>query len=597
MRPDEHRRNRIAIWFETTRRPGFVLAGLILLLYGRSLGWGLVLDDWHHFQSLEAFHDGKRTSLELYRFLVSDEHNQAARESGLIPWWVDDELRYQHWRPVSEWFLYGEYLLFGRNPFGYRSISLILYMIGVRCVLALFREVSGSERLSRWGALVFSVLTGHAIPIVFISAQSDLVALVLSTTAMLFGARFLRSGGGGRAALSAACYAMALGSKEACLALAAIPLSFWIMPEESRFSKQRILALSALLTSLGLIWLGSYVVHDYGSNSVVMLNPVSDPLEYLSALPGRLLLLLSSLMIPVSPFIFYLRPRGEALLFAYCIIGAAGWILLARILWRRHRRQPGMWSMVLWILPFLPLLVCTVPDDRVMILPGIGFAFLVATWMTHPSKENTRPLRKAPLLLFVLLQGACATGVSQLMRIVEADCAAFTQSVAEGFDRELAPGDCAFFLNVGRDWEVLFAQTHIESSQGINGIRASFLTDAEHVTIRRIDDHTLRIQTGDEGLFTSYLGMLGTRRGPPRREGDVHDAGELAGRIVKVERGIVREVEIRFREPLESDRYRFFRCDPSEGVRPWHPPPVGVTSEARASDPAGPYERAASSTT
>ncbi len=596
MSPIEPPRNRIALWFETTRRPGLVLACLILLLYGRSLGWGLVLDDWHHFQSLESFHAGQRPSLELYRFLAGDEQNRIARETGLLPWWVEDELRYQHWRPVSEWFLYGQFLLFGRNPVGYHAVSLILYAIGVRWVLALFRVVSNNERLSRWGVLTFTVLAGHAIPIVFISAQSDLVALVLSAASMAVGVRFLLCGGGWRGILSAGCYALALGSKEACLALAVIPVFFLLKPGDMRFSIRRIFGLSAILTTIGLVWLGFYVGMGYGSNSVVMLNPISAPLDYLSAAPGRIVLLLSSLMIPVSPFILYLRPRGEVWIVSYCIIGAAGWILLARMLWRRCRRQPGTILMALWILPFLPLLACTVPDDRVMVLPSIGFVFLVGAWLIGSHEDKTRHIRKVPFVLFVLFQGVSAISASQLMRFVESDCAAFTQSVAKEFDHDMRPGDCAFFLNVGRDWEVLFVQTHIEALEGVKGIRAAFLTDAEHVTIHRIDDYTLRMTANSDGFLTSYLGMLGSRRGRPRQEGDVFKAGELTGRIVKVMNGIVRGVEIRFQSPLESPHYRFFRCDSTTGVHPWNPTPVGITSEVHASDPSDPFEHAASST-
>ncbi|MFQ5500753.1 MAG: hypothetical protein ACE5EQ_00445 [Phycisphaerae bacterium] len=595
MSPNEPPRNRIALWFETTRRPSLVLACLILLLYGRSLGWGFVLDDWHHFQSLEMFHAGQRPSLELYRFLADDEQNRFARESGLLPWWVEDELRYQHWRPISEWFLYGQFLMFGRNPVGYHAVGLILYAIGIRFVLALFRGVSNNERLSRWGALTFTVLAGHAIPIVFISAQSDLVALVLSAASMAVGVQFLRCGGW-RWILSAVCYALALGSKEACLALAVIPVCFLLMPGDMRFSIRRILSLSTVLTVIGLVWLGCYVGMGYGSNSVVMLNPISAPLDYISELPGRIVLLLSSLMIPVSPFIFYLRPRGEAWIVSYCIIGSAGWFLFARIQWRHYRRQSGTLSMALWILPFLPLLACTVPDDRVMVLPGIGFAFLVGTWLTGAHEDNRCGIRKVPFVLFILLQGFSAISASQLMRIVESDCATFTQSVAKEFDHDLRPGDCAFFLNVGRDWEVLFVQTHIEALEGIEGIRAAFLTDAEHVTIHRIDERTLRITANRDGFLKSYLGMLGSRRGRPRQEGDVFNAGELTGRILKVTNGIIREVEIRFKSPLESPRYRFFRCDSISGVHPWNPTPVGVTSEVHASDPSDPFERAASST-
>ncbi|MCG8408485.1 MAG: hypothetical protein MI923_25065 [Phycisphaerales bacterium] len=569
-----HRRNRIAVWFETTRRPGLVLVGLVFLLYGRTLGWGFVLDDHRLLYLLEEYHEGTRESLGLYRFLVSDESNRQARVAGWYAWWMGDDLRYQHWRPVTERSLYAQYMIFGARPFGYRLVSLLLYSAGVCLVLALFRVLGRDERLARWSALVFAVMAGHTIPVVFISAQSDVWALVLCSGAMLAAAYFVRDGRWWYLVVSAFLYLTSLGSKEACLPAAVLPACFALLTWDRSGASRRALGSSAFLVSVGMVWLGFYISGDFGANNSLMLDPVHAPLEYLSALPERALALLSSLLIPVNPFLFYIFQSRTPWLAVYCVMGVIALFLFGRVLWRHHRRQRGIAMFALWILPFIPLLVCTTPDDRVMVLPSIGFAYLVGALMTRLGPQGAARLRSVPLVLFVFVHVVFALTVSQVMRAIELDTKRSLRTAIEGFGRELAPGDCVFFVNDTLSLHVLFVQYCFEEMVGRRGMTVAFLSDVAEPVVSRVDSHTLRIGNDDEGLLSGFLGAMGTSRNRPKREGDEFEAGELTGRIVKVSEGVVREVELRFRKPLGDDSYRFYWRDSSGGLRPWEVPPA-----------------------
>ena len=568
-----HKGHHIATWFQTTRGCGLVLAGVILLLYGRSVGWGFVLDDLRQIRLMEDYHQGRRSTLGLYQFLVSDQGNRQARRAGWYVWWVGDDVRYRHWRPASEWLLYGQYLAFGKHPAGYHCVGLVLYVIGTLLVLALFRMVAGDERLARWAALVFAVMAGHAIPVVFISAQSDLLALVLGAAAMLAAGRYVKGGGTARLLLAAAFYSLALGSKEACLPLAVLPVCFALAFRHERGASRRAGSATVLLTMLGLVWFGFYVHGGYGANNSVMLDPVHDPVGYLTAMPGRALALLSSLVIPINPFLFCLRPRGFPWLIGYCVVGAAALVAIGRRIWRGERRRQGVGAMALWILPFLPLLACTVPDDRVMVLPSIGFAFLVGAWITGRPASDRR-LNKVPLFLFVAVQAAFAVGAGQFMRFIAVERHAFSRAAVAGFGRLLRPGDCAFFLNDRRDSDVLFVQLRFEEVAGMRDVRAAFLSDAEDPIVSRVDRYRLRIRAADAGLFRGFMGAMGTSRDRPKREGDELDAGEFTGRITKVTDGVVQEVVLRFAKPLESESYRFYSCDLFGRPVLWKLPPA-----------------------
>lgn len=570
-----HRNNPITSWYQNTRYCGLVLAGVILLLYGRSLSWGFVLDDLRQVRLLEDYHEGRRDTLGLYQFLNSDEGNRMARQSGWYTWWVGDDVRYRHWRPASEYLLYGQYAVFGNQPAGFRAVSIALYMVGAWLVLALFRVISGDERLSRWAALVFVLMAGHAIPVVFISAQSDVLALALGVAAMLAAARFVKTGPAWSLVLAAVLYVVALGSKEACLPLAVLPLGFSWLFRQRPGARRRAWGITAFMMVIGLTWLAFYVRGGYGANNSVMLDPLHDPVGYLIAMPQRALALLSSLVIPVNPFLFLLRPRGAPWLLGYCVLGATA---LAAMAWRirqGRRGRDGVGLMALWIIPFVPILSCTVPDDRVMLLPSVGFAFLVGVWITgQKSGVGEGRLNRVPLILFVAIHAAFAVGSTQFFKFIAQDRREMLRAAVSGFGRDLSPGDCAFFLNDRRDYHVLFVQLCFEEVAGRRDVSAAFLSDAEDPLVSRVDRHSLRIRSQGVGLFTGFVGGMGTSRDRPKRVGDELEAGEFTGRITEVRDGQVREVVLRFRKPLDSDSYRFYWCDPVGRPVPWELPPM-----------------------
>lgn len=572
MAPGEHRRNRLAAWFETTRRPRWVLLGVLFLLYGRSLGWGFVIDDARHLSLLEDYHQSRRASLGLYKFLVSDEENRQARKLGWFPWWVGDDLRYQHWRPVSEAVLYAQFATWGRSPLGYRVVGLALYALGVLSVLAFFRIISRDEKLARWATLVFAVMAGHAIPAVFISAQSDVLALSLIAGCLALAASFVRSGGWPSIAVCVVLYALALGTKEACLPVCVLPALFSMMPWERPGARTRALAATAVLLLVGLVWLGCYASGGFGANTLAMLDPLRDPVTYLAALPGRAVVLLSSLVIPLNPFAFYLRPRGEPYIYVYCAIGLSALILLIRSVWRHDRGRRGVAPMLLWMAPFIPLLVCTVPDDRIMVLPSIGFAFVVGAWITRGPTDGRRHRSGLAIVWFVVIQAAAALGATQVIRFIETDSKASLEAAVVGFGRPLASGDRIFFVNDTLDSRVLFTQLHIEALTDVPDVKAAYLSDSENPEVHRVDERTLRIEDDAEGLLASFIGMMGTSRDRPKRVGDTFDAGEFTARVVSVADGRVTAVDLRFRRPLDCDAYRFYWSSGLDAPERWEPP-------------------------
>lgn len=576
---------RLFAWYETTRRPGLVLAFVVLLFYSPTLGRGLLLDDLHHFQLMQDYHEGARDTLELYRFLRGDASNKTARERGLYVWWLGDDVTYQHWRPIAERFLYGQFTFFGRSPLGYRIINLLLYITGVLLVYQVFRRVNGSEAAARWGALAFALFACHAIPVTFISAQGDPLSLVLVCLAVLGALEFADTGALFALIAATLSFVLSLGVKEGCLPVAIAPMVI-IGLERLRErggpaggnALRRAVVVSAIWCAIGVAWLALYVKGGYGSNTAVMLNPASDPVRYLLALPLRSILLLTSLVVPVNPFLFYLRPgSGQWAMYGFA---AAGLLILVAVCRRSIsalQRERGVMAMALWTVMFLPLLVCTVPDDRVMMLPSVGFALIAGALIARATPPRSGPglFAKWPLFVFLVIHPATILFVNLVMGVVEEKGNAALASATEQFGRDLRSGDCVFFLNSTLDSNVLFVQSRFEAMTHLRHAYAAFITDIERPVIRRIDDRTLRISSADGCMFDSFLGMMSESRARPKKAGDVLAAREMTGTITKVEGGCVREVEVRFEQSLDSDSYRFFICGELGMPEPWRVQAVG----------------------
>lgn len=567
-------RHRIALWYERARRPALIVAALIFLLYAPFVSGGFVIDDHRILRHLEEYDRGERPRLDLYKFLGGGEENQRLRAEGWYPWWLADEVRYRHLRPVSEAFIYGEFKLFGRQAIGYRLVNLAFYVAGCALLMQLFRKVGGDERLARWGGVIFAVAASHAIPVVFVSAQCDLLALTLGLGAMLLAIRFIHTGVILNLAGAATLFALGMGTKEAILAITTAPLAYWLVARGVPGAGRRAITCSGVFASIGLAFLGFYIRGGYGSNASVMLDPAHAPVDYLVSMPGRVVVLLVTWFISINPFVFYFRPEWMIGLYVYGAIGGVALLFILHQLWKHHRRQRGVATMALWTLPFLPLLACTVPDDRIMMLPGIGLTYLAAAWVTRPHANGSQRLQTIPGVLFISSQIVATLVVAGIMgwigqdshRVLDSarqitELRRMTNSSHHGVRVPPAPIDqsCIFFVNAAQDFQPLFAQDAAQALPGWRGVRVTFLTDVPDPILTVVDSHTIRLEAGGRGMLGRFLGQMGRVRGRPRRIGDEWDAGEFSGRITRMVGEDVREAELKFKEPLSSDRYHFLR--------------------------------------
>ncbi|MCA9254850.1 MAG: hypothetical protein KDA33_04400, partial [Phycisphaerales bacterium] len=131
-----------------------------------------------------------------------------------------------------------------------------------------------------------------------------------------------------------------------------------------------------------------------------------------------------------------------------------------------------------------------------------------------------------------------------------------------------------FFLDSKFDLQVLFAQRIFRDVNQWPDAGLRFLSDSEALTVRRTAPNKLELTDQARGFFASFIGDMAVTRAHPKKVGDVFDAGEVTGRILNVEDGVVRVVELTFRRDIDDPAYHFFTCGVFGKPEPWKVPPV-----------------------
>lgn len=631
--PPARRPRGFAASVDATTRPRLLIATLALGAYWPALLQGFAVDDYRNLRRLHAFTTGQADSPRLYEFLLGGEDNRAQRREGWIPWWAGDDFRFIYFRPLTQAFVTAEYRVFGEHPFGYHLVGFLLFLASVFAALALFRRWTGHEALSRWAAVCFAVASCNAVPVAFIAAQCDLLAVLFSLLSALGATAFLRGGSSGAwwAIVAMALHAAGILCKEVAVAGAALPALYVVatwtrMPREQRPRVMRRAAL--LLAALGAMSAALVVFYGrarYGSNGSMLLDPIGHPLEYLSRMPGRALLLLGSWLAPVNPQWFDLYTWMWPLAAAFMVGAAIGLIAVARVL--RRRPDPATtWAFAGWAVVFLPLLACTNPDNRVMMLPTAGLSVLAAklirrseppglalasvagrpvTEMTGQSAEtadrdpanvsspgagggSTRPHSRLALAAFVFAPFFVCCGTVASLGNLEHIAVRNVRAAVDTFDPPPARDDFVFFLNTYWQFDLLWCQDRVDWLWRCAALRGdpriAFLSHMRRVRPVVLGPRTLRLVAESEPFFSTFPGRLAAPRGGlALSAGTRYDAGEFAATLSEVSDEEVRAVDFEFRQPLDSPRYRFFLMQVNDPPVRWTPPTESAPSARQRS--------------
>ena len=361
--------------------PGLLVVIAVLCL--PALWVGYQLDDWHQQVILR---DPARDPLwELFTF-AEPARNEALRAAGRLPWWAPPELQVQLWRPLSALTHQLDHAIAPGSAVVAHLHSLGWMLALVAAATALFRRIHGPSAVAGLAAVLYAVDEAHGLPVGWISNRNALITGVLGIVAVLAHDRAVTRGRGQWQAPAVLLLALLAGEAAVAAAgwIAAHALFIERGPPGRRLT--RLLPVAAVV----VLWRLVYVRAGGGTRgSGLYLDPLSEPLGFLAAMPGRVMILLGDQIFSLpSMGTSFLSDGPRRAITVACALALAA---AARLAWPllRSQRIAGFWlaGMLLSCVP----IAATFPASRLLTFVGLGGAGLLAM-LVEQTAWRARPL-------------------------------------------------------------------------------------------------------------------------------------------------------------------------------------------------------------
>ena len=561
--------------------PHTVIVAVGVLLFIPSLWTGFLLDDFYYLGSIEGRFPGFDTARTLFSFFVNDEEATAAiARDGGYPWWIDEKVRGEHFRPLADLLWKTDYSFFGRQAFGYHVHSLLWWaatLLG--CGLVFRRSLPGAVGVLAF--LLFVLDEVHVMPVLWVSNRNALVALA----PMLFGLwawiRWCRDQW--RPGLYIALVGIGVGmmGSELGLSVLAYFVAFTLLGDPSTDIRRRLLRLIPIV-GMAAAYTVVYRILGYGtSGSGIYRHPLEEPWEFLQAFLTGVPTLLASGIAGFSADFWFAAPALRPTLIA---VGCAATLfLLLALRVRKDERDDAVDNGLRWLvagsaLSFLPI-AAVFPSDRMLLVPGIGIAAALAVVLL----EAYESLRVRRNWLFVATGGLLA-----LVHLVLAPILAvlIQKIVTDSSRRAQATASSQVVADAGSKETILvFAPDHIVSvylpviigyldGPTPKSWRPLSIAPYDH-SLKRTAPRTLELEVEDGGVMLRSI-FEELYRDPENRlePGDVIDRGLLRAEILAAnDRGPTR-IAFHFDRDLSDPSLYFLVLDSGE-LRPAVLPDIG----------------------
>ncbi len=375
----------------------WLLAGLASLLVVPSLWGGYLLDDYWHQNALArgAVFDAPGSPYDLFVFIAGDSDGvREMVDAGTLPWWTNEGLQIEFWRPLSELSHAIDHWMAPREPMLAHLHNLLWGALLVVLATRLFREVHGVGLASGLAALIFAIDDSHAFPLVWIAGRNALIAGSFGVAAVLCHVRWQRNGWQAGAVWGPVCFALALLGAEAGIGAFAYLLAYQWVYGSGRGLRALLERTRPLLpyAVIAIVWLTIYRNLGYGvSGSGQYLDPFGDPVGFLIEAPGRALLLLAGQLATVPAVLenyHYLADAQRRVVMgvAALLVAGIGWVVVAPRL-----RNPEVRFWLIGMLMSLAPSLALGAFSRVLLFASLGGAGLLGIVFDEWSRSSSEP--------------------------------------------------------------------------------------------------------------------------------------------------------------------------------------------------------------
>jgi hypothetical protein len=358
-----------------------IIFAVALLLFVPSLWGGFILDDFFYLGAIEGRFPEHNTHRCLFPFFINDEEaTRAIAAQGGYPWWIDENVRGETFRPLSDLLLRIDHGLHGKAALGYHAHSLVWWAAALFALSLIFKRVLPGA-IGVIAFVLFAIDEVHVMPVAWIANRNALVALA----PMLFGLwawiRWCEEDWRPGLFFTLLGIVIGLAGGELGVAVLAYFVAYTLVGTPGIGVRRRLARLAPIVV-LGILYAMAYRILGYhNSVSGVYNNPLQDPAGFLGAVVTRVPTLLASGIAGFSADFWFVDPTLRP---AQVVVGSAatlGLLATLRACWRQldDSTQRGLrWLLTGSALSVIPV-AAVFPSDRMLLVPGIGLTAALAT--------------------------------------------------------------------------------------------------------------------------------------------------------------------------------------------------------------------------
>jgi hypothetical protein len=534
-----------------------------LLLFLPSLRVGFLLDDFYYLGAIEGHFPDHDTGRSLFTYFINDEVETAriAREGG-YPWWIDEGVRSQIFRPLSDLLLKIDHALFGRSPLGYHLHSLVWWTATLVACALLFRRVL-PRAVGVLALLLFVLDEAHVMPVAWIANRNALVATAPVLLGLWAWIRWREDGWRMGRALALVGFGMGLAGSELALAGLAYVVAYELLGAPVSGLRSRLVGLVPL-AALGGMYVVIYRTLGYGGEgSGLYFHPLLDPVEFVTAAVTRVPTLLASGILGFGADLWFVAPGARPV---QVVVGLAGVLVLMgalRVCWpymASSTRRALRWLVPGSLLSLLPI-VATFPSDRMLLVPGLGLAAVIAAVLVA-AFESMRERKRRILPAVAGVLGIVHLVLAPLMTI-------YVQYLLIRQSRESLELAASPVVRDSGNLEtvLLFVPDHVVGlympllidhvgGRAPKSWRPLSIAACDH-RLRRTGNRTLELETVDGAMMHGVFEILYRSPKNPLSPGTVIDRGLFRAEIVAAAEDGPTRVAFHFDRDLRDPTLRF----------------------------------------
>ena len=563
--------------------------GVALLL--PSLDEGLFWDDFYQ----KAVFTGQKTVIAAEKKVASfsdmctfssgkPEEVKAGKDMGaFFPWWTNDGLKMNFWRPVTELTMILDYELWPEKPWMMHLQSLLWFFLILIVAGILYKRINGNGWVAGFAILLFALDSSHGVPVSWIANRNSVLATFFGFCTILSHDYRYKNNWKPGIIIAPTLLGFSLLSTELGVSTCAFLFSYIVFIEENSFKEKIISLLPYALVVV--LWRTFYNLFDYGVvGSGFYIDPLSSPFTFIKAVFQRWpLLFLAQFFGPSSSmFVFFSESVARGIIIFGCFFIPFFFYLIYPVL--KTDRKARFWILG-FVLSTLPLCASD-PHDRLLIIASLGGFGIISLFFKYKIEQpelfskifGLKVISWVFIVFFILIHIV----LSPLQKLKTTEANKFTESIidAQVNNKHLTVKKHNQILTVINPAGSYIALTHIIQQKLLKKefntkyFRGLAMSSSD-LTIKRTDDRTLEI-FAEKGFFPSK-GIHTLYRDSPMKIGQEVTLTGLTVKILSLTKNsIPQNVKFTFEKPLEDSDYRFV-CWKNMGYEPYKLPGIGET--------------------